>query len=62
MEKSENSKFKDALLHRGRIWVRDAFFDVRQESGVRFGGRYMTPAEYSAYRITRRDRGDGHGS
>ena len=58
MEKSEESLKKDALLHQGKIWVRDASFDLRQGSGVRFGGKYMTIAEYNLYRV---HRGSRHG-
>ena len=45
MKKSENSLYKDFALLNGKVWVRDSSYDIRQASGVAFGGRYLTPEE-----------------
>lgn len=50
MNKSESNKRKDKLRHRGKVWVKDASKDIRDISGVTFGGRYLTYEQYRAYR------------
>lgn len=55
MDKSAKSKSKDKLRHRGKVWVDDPSRDIRDISGVTFGGRYLTYEQYRAYRSRRKN-------
>lgn len=46
MQKSRKSRMRDAEKKRNKIWYRDPQLNVRQASGVRFGGEYITKLEY----------------
>lgn len=48
MRKSLESQEKDAQNHRGKFWVKDPKCNVRQASGVTFGGRWVTHMEFMA--------------
>lgn len=60
MKKSDKNIRKDAVLHDGKFWVRDPSCDIRQASGVTFGGRYVTLKEFKLLR--RRHGGDDDGN
>ena len=46
MKKSDKSIRKDNVFRDGKYWVRDPRYDIRQASGVTFGGRYVDVEEF----------------
>lgn len=61
MKKTESSKRKDLQKYRGRFWMHDPDMDIRQASGVTFGGRYVSITEYKEW-IKRKEGGDQDGT
>lgn len=55
MKKSQSSRWKDALSHKNEVWVRDPKCNVRQASGVTFGGKWVDAGEYRRY-LRRKER------
>lgn len=58
MDKSDKSKAKDKLRHRGKIWVKDSSKNIRDISGVTFGGKYLTYEQYRTHISRKRNSND----
>ena len=54
MLKLKQSLMKDELRHVGEYWVHLPSQNIRQASGVQFGGKYVSYQEYLKYMAWKR--------